>query len=206
MLRRARLGAEGLAPAPLPSLPHRLLLITAVLVLALTAPMGGHSSTHSPEALLISTDTVHLLSMCVWLGGLVMLLVAVPLRARALARDETTPMLASVVGRFSRLALLMVAILVATGITQSIVLIGSFDAVIDTAYGRLVVVKAGVLLILVGLGAYNQRRSLPRLRRLAAGEHVSALLLRRAVTVEVALMLAVLAVTSVLVVTDPPAG
>jgi copper transport protein len=63
-----------------------------------------------------------------------------------------------------------------------------------------------VLSMLVALGAYNRRRSLPRLRRLAAGGEEpgrAAALLRRAVAFEVAFILVVLGVTSVLVGTTP---
>ena len=209
VLRPAALGAEGLALRPGPSGSHRLLLMGAVLGLALTAPMAGHAGTHSPEGLLICVGTAHVLCMSVWLGGLTMLLIAVGLCRRALAARESTPLLASVVGRFSRIATVVVAVLVATGITQSIVLVGSVDALVETAYGRLVLVKVSVLILLLALGAYNQRRSLPRLRRLADGGEApgpAARVLRRAVATEVAFLLAVLAVTSVLVVTQPPAS
>jgi copper transport protein len=208
VLRRAALGSEGLALGPpVPSRAHRLLLIAAVLALALTAPMAGHAGTHSPEGLLICVDATHVLCMSVWLGGLAMLLVALPLGSRALAAVDSAPLLATVVGRFSRVATIVVAVLVATGITQSVVLVGSVGALFETAYGRLVLVKIAVLLVLVGLGAYNQRRSLPRLRRLAGGGEPpgrAALVLRRAVAAEVAFVLVVLGVTSVLVATEPP--
>jgi copper transport protein len=209
VLRRAALGAEGLALRPVASRPHRILLMGAVLGLALTAPMAGHAGTHSPEGLLICVDTAHVLCMSIWLGGLAMLLIALGLCGRALSARESTPLLASVVGRFSRMATVVVAVLVAAGITQSVVLVGSVDALVETAYGRLVVAKVCVLLLLLALGAYNQRQSLPRLRRLAAGGEApgrAARVLRRAVTAEVAFLLAVLAVTSVLVATEPPAS
>jgi copper transport protein len=174
-----------------------------------TAPMAGHSSTHSPEGLLICVDTAHVICMSVWLGGLAMLLVAMLLATHALRNGDRTPLLATVVGRFSRMATIVVALLVATGITQSIVLVGSIDAVYETAYGRLVLAKVAALLLLVSLGAHNQRRSLPRLRRLSEGgaePGPAAAILRRAVAAEVGLILVVLAVTSVLVATEPPAS
>lgn len=207
VLRPAALGAQGLASGPLPSRPHRMLLMGALLALAVTAPMGGHAGTHSPEALLICVDAAHVVCMSVWLGGLAMLLVAMPLVSGALTSAEKTPLLATVVGRFSRVATIVVALLVATGIVQSIVLVGSIDALSETAYGRLVLAKVAALLLLLGLGAHNQRRSLPRLRRLARGGESpgrAALVLRRAVAAEVAFVVVVLAVTSVLVATEPP--
>lgn len=209
VLRRAALGAEGVALGPLPGRPQRLLLLATVVALALTAPLAGHAVSHSPEALLISVGAAHVLSMSAWLGGLVMLLIAIVVARRALSADERTPLLAGVVGRFSRMASIVVVVLVASGITQAVVLVGSVSALFETAYGRLVLVKVALLLALLALGAYNQRRSLPRLRRLAErGEEPgrTATVLRRAVAFEVAFLLVVLGVTSVLVVTDPAAS
>ena len=206
VLRRAALGAEGAAIGPRLSRPQGLLLAGAIIALAFTAPMAGHTGTHSPEALLVCADTAHVLCMSVWLGGLVLLLIGVPVAARALSPRERTPLLAGVVGRFSRLAVIAVALLALTGIIQSLSLVASFSALVETAYGRLVLVKIALLVALVALGAYNQRRSLPRLKRLAAGGEEpgrAATLLRRAVAWEVGLILVVLGVTSVLVATTP---
>jgi copper transport protein len=155
---------------------------------------------------LVVSDTAHVLCMSVWLGGLVLLLAAVPAATRVLSAQERTPLLAGVVGRFSRMALIAVALLALTGVIHSLSLVASFGALVDTAYGRLVLAKIALLSALVALGAYNQRRSLPRLRRLAAGGEEpgrAAALLHRAVAMEVVFILVVLGVTSVLVATTP---
>jgi copper transport protein len=183
-----------------------VVIVAALVALVLTAPLAGHTGDHSPEALLVASDTAHVLCMSAWLGGLVLLLAAVPAAIRVLSPRERTPLLAGVVGRFSRMALIAVALLALTGVIQSLSLVASFGALIDTAYGRLVLAKIVLLSALVALGAYNQRRSLPRLRRLAAGGEEpgrAAALLRRAVALEVGFILAVLGVTSILVATTP---
>jgi copper transport protein len=206
VLRRAALGAAGTAPGPTPSVPQVLLVGGAMVALALTASMAGHSATYSPSGLLVSTDTVHVLSVSAWLGGLVMLLLAVPVAARPLRRRERIPLFAGVVARFSRLAIVAVALLLLAGIVQSVVLVGALDDFVGTAYGRLVLAKIALLLVLVSLGAYNQRRLLPRLRMAESGVEEperAAALLRRSVAFEVGLALIVLAVTSVLVATQP---
>jgi copper transport protein len=206
-LRRAALGAVGTAPKTTVSRPQLLLVGGALLALALTAALAGHSATYSPSGLLVCTDTVHLLCVSAWLGGLAMLLLALPLAARPLPRRERTPLLAGVVGRFSLLAVIAVTLLLLAGIVQSIALVGTLDALVETAYGRLVLAKITLLLGIVSLGAYNQRRLLPELRTAAAsGEEPgrAAALLRRSVAFEVGLALIVLGVTSVLVGTAPP--
>jgi copper transport protein len=209
VLRRAALGAEGAVLAPTPSRPQILIVFAAVVALALTAPLAGHAGSTSPTALLVTTDTLHVLSMSVWLGGLVLLLYALFGAARKLPPTERTPLLADAVGRFSRLATVAVLVLLLTGIVQSIFLVESIDALFETAYGRLVLVKIVLFVGLMALGAYNQRRSLPRLRRLADGAEEpgrAGALLRRTVAFEVGFALIVLGFTSALVVTMPPGG
>jgi copper transport protein len=209
VLRRAALGAEGTALGAGPSRAQALVLFAAIAALAMTAPLAGHAASHSPRGLLAGSDAVHVLCMCTWLGGLVMLVVALPLAARALLPEDRTPLMAAVVGRFSRMAMIVVTLLLLTGIVNSVVLVASFDALVETAYGRLVLAKVAVFGVLLSLGAFNQRRMLPQLRVLAArGDPpgAAATVLRRAVALEVGFVLVVLAVTSVLVATQPAAS
>ena len=206
VLRRAALGAVGTAPPPALTRAQLLLVGGLMVALAFTAPMAGHTEEYSPAALLVPGDTLHVLCMCTWLGGLVMLLLAVPLAARRLELPDRTRLWAAVASRFSRYAVIAVAILLLTGIVQSVALVGSFDALVETAYGRLVLAKIALFLALISLGAFNQRRLLPRLRALAeTGDEPgrAAALLRRSVAFEVGLVLVVLGVTSVLVATQP---
>jgi copper transport protein len=208
-LRRAALGAAGAAPGATLSRSQVLLLGGATVALAFTAPMAGHSGTYSPRGLLVVVDTLHVLAMSAWLGGLAMLLFVLPIAVRALGRRERLPLVAAAAGRFSRLAMSAVAVLLLSGIVQSIALVGAFDAFVETAYGRLVLAKIVLFLGLISFGAYNQRRLLPRLGAVAAGAEQperAAALLRRSVACEVALALVVLGLASVLVATQPAVG
>lgn len=208
VLRRAALGADGTALSSVPSRAQALVLFTAIGALAMTAPLAGHAASHAPRGLLAGADTVHVLCMCTWLGGLVMLVLAIPLAARALLPQDATPLLATAVGRFSRVAMIAVTLLLLSGIINSIVLVASFDALVETAYGRLVLAKIALFGALISLGAFNQRRMLPQLRAAAArGDPPdrAATVLRRSVALEVGFAVLVLGVTSVLVATQPAA-
>jgi copper transport protein len=205
-LRRTVLGATGAVVGPAPSRVQMLVLGALAIGLALTATMAGHTGEHDPRALLICTDTMHVLCMSAWLGGLVMLLIVLGLAARRLPGPDGTRLLAVVVGRFSMLARIAVLILLLTGIAQSIALVGSLSALRDTGYGLLVLAKILLLVVLIALGGFNQRWALPRLRLLAAGGAEpgrAATILRRSVALEVGFALVVIAVTSVLVATEP---
>jgi copper transport protein len=145
--------------------------------------------------------------MSAWLGGLAALLFVVPAATRALDPPARTRLLASLLLRFSPLALACVITLVATGVVQSILHVEELDAVTDTAFGRAVLVKVGLLLALIGLGVVQRKRIVPGLRR-AAGEGEppaeSGRLLRRTLRAEVTLALGVLAATAALVAYPPP--
>jgi copper transport protein len=107
------------------------------------------------------------------------------------------------VPRFSSLALLSVAVLLLAGTVNGYLQVRALRGLWETDYGLLLMAKVGLVLPLLVLGAYNNRRAVPRLRRQLA----SALERRRfvrAAGAELALMTAVVGVTAVLVA-EPPA-
>jgi copper transport protein len=110
------------------------------------------------------------------------------------------------VARFSPFALGSVIALAITGVVQAIIEVGSFSALVDTAYGRAVLIKVTLLCVLIGFGAMNRQRLIPALRRrLSSGETTGqpGLALRRNLRAEVSLIGVVLAVTAALVSYPP---
>jgi copper transport protein len=175
--------------------------------LALTPALAGHAHTQSPVALLVPADVVHVVAMSAWLGGLVYLLVAVPAATRALDPPDRTRLLAATLQRFSPLALASVLALAVTGTIQALVEVRHLEALTSTAFGRAVLVKIALLVVLIGLGAINRRRVVPELGRLAAGGRTpgdAGRLLRRTLRAEVLLILVVLGVTGALTSYAPP--
>ena len=79
----------------------------------------------------------------------------------------------------------------------------AFHGLWDTTYGKLLLLKIGLVLPLLALGAYNNRFAVPRLKRQIASVLEQRRFLRVA-GVELAIMAAVVGVTAVLV-TEPPA-
>ena len=180
-----------------------------IAYLIVSPGLGGHAGAGDDAALLVPLDTVHVAAMSVWVGGVALLLLAVPVATRTLAPPDRTPLLAALVARFSTVAPAAVAALLASGIAQTVLQLDSLADLVDTAFGRAILVKGAIFLALIGLGAHNRRRSQPRLMRLAAGREApgrAGAVLRRALRAEVALMAAVLAVTAALVAYSPSAG
>src|ERR1700722_6931064 len=93
----------------------------------------------------MASDTVHLLSMAAWLGGLVFLLVAVLPRRDAGELRRVLPV-------FSVVAYVCVAALAITGTYQAWLGVGSWRALADSSYGRLVLLKVALFAVLLGLG------------------------------------------------------
>jgi copper transport protein len=197
-------GARGeKRPTTVPSL-----LLGVPLVFVLLEPaLAGHGSTQPPVALNFPTNVIHVTAMAIWLGGLAALLLVVPRGTRELERGDRGRLLAAVLARFSRVALVSVGAILVTGLVQAYVYVRHLDALTGTGYGRAVLIKFVLLMVLIAIGAYNRRRSVPRLERIAAGGEPpgrAGLLLRRALRGEVALLVVVLGVTAALASYAPP--
>nr|WP_229881647.1 copper resistance protein CopC [Streptomyces alanosinicus] len=144
LARLALLSLAAAAVAVLRSrrrrLPRRTTLAIAAAVslpLALTWTAAEHASAGLQVPLAITSATLHLLAMSVWLGGLACLL-------RTLGRTSLTT-----VARFSRLAFASVAVLVLTGVYQSWRGLGSWQALTDTTYGRTLLTKLAAVTALL---------------------------------------------------------
>jgi copper transport protein len=192
------LQAVGLVAALL--LRNRRVLATAAAALAVWSPaLVGHTKAYEPVPLLVVTDALHLSAGAIWLGGLVGLALTLPaIRGR---RRET----ATVVSRFSSTAAGVLVLLVASGTLTGWRILGSWDALFGTTYGRLLIVKVGIALVVVAIATWNRYRLLPRVSTAVGHEEgvVAAGLVRRTVVAEACLLLAVLGVTGFLV-NQPP--
>ncbi|HTV90168.1 MAG TPA: copper homeostasis membrane protein CopD [Stellaceae bacterium] len=144
----------------------------------------------------------HLTGGGLWLGGLLPLGV---LLRRAVRPDgaDYVPLARAALPHFSQVGYAAVALIVVTGTVNSVMLVGSFRALLETPYGRLLMVKIALFLAMVGLALINRFRLLPRLRD-AATAIVPLRSLFHSVLAEQALGLAILAVVAVLG-TWPPA-
>jgi copper transport protein len=152
-------------------------------------------------------NVLHVLAASVWVGGIVAIVLALPLATRAVEPAQRTPLLLDVLGRFSPLALAAVAVIACTGIVEAYIDVRTVHALTTTTYGELVLLKTGLLGILIGLGAINRERIIPTLRRLVAAAATpgqTGVLLRQTTRGELAAMASVFGVTAALVAFAPP--
>ena len=110
----------------------------------------------------LASDILHLNAAGLWLGALVPLaLLLVHLRR---SRGENWVVAAAAAGgRFSTLGILAVGILLVSGTINAAFLLGGMHSLIDTAYGRLLLLKVVLFAAMVSLAAINRQRLLPRL-------------------------------------------
>jgi copper transport protein len=138
-----------------PSAEHPLRawwLVAAGLIgtgLAVTPGISGHAGTGIQTGLAIPADLVHVAGMACWLGGLVVLFVAVLPRRDV---DE----LRVVLPRYSALALGAIVALVVSGGYQAWRQVGSLDALKTTDYGRLLIAKLLVFAALIVAAAFSR--------------------------------------------------
>lgn len=154
---------------------------TVGAAIVLTFAATGHTQSASPRWLWVLVDALHLSAMIVWLGGLVVLLTAALSRAGSrpavidgASSDGTGSDRADLVGAetdqaqlaaglpiFSRVAMVCIVMLAVTGTLQAWREVGALDAITSTQYGRLVLLKVALFVVVLGLG-YLARRAVQR--------------------------------------------
>jgi len=185
-----------------------LLAVVAGLVLAASPAFAGHASTRDPSWLLVPSDMIHVASMAIWTGGLAAMLWLLPAGTRQLEDPaERTGLLTGITLRFSAVALAAVALIAVSGSIQAIIEVGSIPDLVDTQFGRAVLIKIVLFAILVGIGATHRTRLIPKL--LARFENSQSPgapgnRFRQLLRLEVVLVVAVLGVTAALVSYPPP--
>jgi copper transport protein len=180
------LVAAALVVARRPLVALAPLLATGVLV-ALRGHAGTSGDWWAPVA-----DAVHLLAAAAWTGALAHL-VLVLLAAPALRSVDAVP-----VRRYAELALPTVLVVLATGVLTALAEFRSLSAVLDTGYGRTLLVKSGLVAGALCFALASRLFALPR------NPGVDVPLLRRLTVPELALVAAVLAAAGLLVNLAPP--
>ena len=144
---------------------------------------SGHAAQTAPRGWSLLFDWAHLASGSLWIGGLVGLLVL----WRSLPAASRVAGLAVVVPRFSNVALVSVATIIASGTLAALFHMPTIASMWQTSYGQAILVKIGLLLAAMALASVNLLRTKPRLAQSEARDG-AARLLRRLVTGEALLV------------------
>jgi copper transport protein len=155
-----------------------------------TFSVGGHPSAVPLAGVAVMVDAVHLGAVALWIGGLVTTLVA------GRGRSE-------VVARLSRTSTYAAPIAVLTGAWQTWRIGGGFGDLNDTTWGRGMIVKIAIVIVLLALGAVARVAVRAPMRRDDETSDRQPVRVRRLVVTEVVVALTVL-VASAYVVGESP--
>ncbi len=182
---------------------HPMRPVVLFLSLGLLASLGwvGHAAMDDGSTRIAHelNQTAHLLAAGLWLGGLVPL-AWVLRQVRRQPGDFEISVTRDALRNFSHMGYAAVVLIALTGAINTLFLVGSLDAMLDTPYGRLLAFKILLFLVMVVVALINRFRLAPRI----SGEVSALRALGRTVALEQGLALAVLAIVSVLG-TWPPA-
>src|SRR5262249_18655613 len=137
--------------------------VVLTLSLALLASLGwiGHAAMGNCAAHELN-QTVHLLAAGLWIGGLVPL-AWVLRQARRQPGDFGISVTRDALRNFSQMGYVAVALIALTGAINTLLMVGSLDAMIGTPYGRLLAFKILLFLGMVVVALINRFRLVPRI-------------------------------------------
>ncbi|MGF7208279.1 copper transport protein [Skermanella aerolata] len=172
-------------------------LICGALLAAASLAATGHAATAPPEWLSRPLVFVHGLMAAYWVGALWPLV--------KVLREAPADEVIYAVRRFSGIAVIAVIVLAGAGGVLSVLQLGAMDAVTNTPYGWVWLVKMTLVAALLSLAALNRQRLSPALVKSTTRDGASAyLLLDRSVRTEIAVVAVVVLATASFGLTPPP--
>jgi putative copper export protein len=174
---------------------ERLFFLVGAGVVLASFALVGHPQATGPRPLLPLVQCTHVLAVSTWFGGVAFL--AMELRQQR--REGTARVFAEVVARFSTVATIIVPLAVATGLVLANSQIEELGALVDTPYGRALLVKLSALSVPLAIGGYNRQWLVPAIVQKdepAAWRHLRQALVVEVLFIALGVLLATAAMTS----------
>lgn len=153
----AVLAAVVLAPR------RRLGSAFALAVAFLAIALSGHANSSEYRLVAVLTDWVHLLAGTIWVGGLAQIAATWLPGVRGASQSLRSLVMSSVLAPFGRIALPAFLVSVLTGLTSALVELGSAERLWQTPYGRVLLIKLGLVVAIALLSFWHSSRLRPRL-------------------------------------------
>ena len=154
-----------------PPAPVRSAVAVAAVLIAFTVSATGHAGEDGPFGVLAISNTLHVTAGCLW-GGMVLAYafgVAPHMRG---GRVPPAPVAESA-AHLSTLAGLALAVVLATGIYNAWMLVGSVQALWTTDYGRLLLLKLLFVAGMMSAGFYNRYFAVPAIQAWSRPPHLA---------------------------------
>jgi len=143
--RRLRLGSMATAG------------VAAAVAMAVHVVAGHAGAAQEHLAGRAAAQWLHFAVSGVWIGGLAALLIGI--------RDASPETRAASVRRFSAIAGVGILVVVLTGVVRAWQELADWADLLHTAYGRVLVFKTALVVLIALLGALNRWRAVPRVAR-----------------------------------------
>jgi len=113
--------------------------------------LSGHAAGSSSHSMAVNALGLHLVGICIWVGGFIALLIA----QNNLIEVEDKKV---VLTRYSTLALFAFGLVAISGFTSAQIRVGTFENLFTTGYGQVALLKTIALVLLGTLGAIYRTR------------------------------------------------
>src|SRR5262249_55813262 len=123
-------------------------VLAACLAGSLAWAGHGSSGSGTPGQFQLGADALHSVAATAWIGGLPPLLLLLAFAHRK-GDEPSLATAAETTRRFSRLGVLSVSVLLATGIVNTYFLVGTVPGLVGTDYGRLLLAKIALFAVMV---------------------------------------------------------
>jgi copper transport protein len=151
----ALVGAVALIASPrLSERRQRPIMAVAWIGAALSTladAAANHASTEAIPIVSVSLQWVHILAGGLWVGGLAALILVIS----ATPSEGRRPVLE----RFAAMSIACLIVIAVTGVLRSVAAIGSWQGLVTTVYGALVLAKVALILVLALMGVANRLNS-----------------------------------------------
>ena len=145
----AALTAIGLSRSFADRQIWRAAALVATVGLFVAMGYSGHGANGRYWVLGLAITVTHLSAMTIWVGGLVLLVLALHQAAVADRR--------AISRRFSSLAFGSVVVLATSGVVQGWRQVGTLDSLTSTTYGHLLLVKTGLVALVLTVAWFSRR-------------------------------------------------
>ncbi len=188
------------------SIKKQIPLLVVSLALIGTTTMMGHGAASEQEPAIV-LDYIHNLVTAVWIGGIIFFAFALLPVFASLDEKRKERMSLLAIPRFSVMITIAIGVVIISGPVLMWFLESDVGAITESTYGKLIIVKILIASAMVAIGGYHQfgiqRKAESNLKSGSITVHKK---LKRALRVEVALGIALLAVVALLTNGTLPAG
>ena len=130
---------------------HWIIPLLTFVGLLLTKAMSGHANSTNPKFIPVLMDLLHLSASSIWIGVLLVFVLLLPRKIT----NENKELYWNSINRFSLWATICISVIVVTGVYSSLLYVPTIYSLFHTLYGKLLIGKIGLFVIMLLLGAFH---------------------------------------------------